>query len=133
VLVDQVIADGSLRAVDEGFALDVRLPWYRALPLACVEGLDVTIDGQQVPSEALRIEFNGQTYALADLPPLHEDWWYVADPAPVIAPLPGGLAEGEHELDVTIHVRIPYIIESDVPLVMSEHCVKSQTAREVVA
>jgi hypothetical protein len=133
VLAEQVIADSSLRAADGGFAFDVRLPWYRALPLACVEGLDVSIDGKRIPSEELRIEFNGQTYTLADLPPLYEDWWYVADAAPVIAPLPEGLGQGEHELDVTIHVRIPYIIESGVPLVMREHCVKTQKAQEVVA
>jgi uncharacterized protein DUF6379 len=133
VLAEQVIADGSLRAADRGFAFDVRLPWYRALPLACVEGLDVAIDGRQIPSEDLKLEFNGQTYALADLPPLHEEWWYVADAAPVTAPLPEGLDDGEHELDVTIHVRIPYIIESGVPLVMREHCVKTQKAQEAVA
>jgi hypothetical protein len=133
VLVEQVIADGSLRAAEGGFAFDVRLPWYRALPLACVEGLEVALDGEKVPSEELRIEFNGQTYALADLPPLHDEWWYVADAAPVTAPLAKGLGEGEHELDVTIHVRIPYIIEAGVPLVMREHCVKTQQAREVVA
>jgi hypothetical protein len=133
VLSDQVIADDSLRAVDGGFAFYVRLPWYRALPLACVEGLEVTIDGTRIPSEELRIELNGRTYALAELPPLHEDWWYVADAAAVTAPLPDGLADGEHELDVTIHVRIPYIIESGVPLVMREHCVKTQATKEVVA
>jgi Domain of unknown function (DUF6379) len=133
VLTDQVIADGSLRAVDGGFAFDVRLPWYRALPVACVEGLEVAIDAKEIPSDELRIEFNGRMYALADLPPLHEDWWYVADAAAVTAPLPEGLADGEHELDVTIHVRIPYIIESGVPLVMREHCVKTQAAKEVVA
>jgi hypothetical protein len=133
VLYDQVIADDSLRAVAGGFAFDVRLPWYRALPVACVEGLDVAIDGKPIPSDELRIELNGRSHPLADLPPLHDEQWYVADPAPVTAPLPDGLGDGEHELDVTIHVRIPYIIESRVPLVMSEHCVKRQTAREVVA
>jgi hypothetical protein len=133
VLYDQVIADGSLRANPGGFQFDVRLPWYRALPVACLEGLDVTIDGTSIPREELRIEINGRTRALADLPPLHDEQWYVADAAPVTAPLPDGLGDGEHELDVTIAVRIPYIIESGVPLVMRERCVKTQTAREVVA
>jgi uncharacterized protein DUF6379 len=133
VLSDQVIADRSLRVTEGGFAFGVRLPWYRALPVACVEGLEVAIDGKTIPSEELKIELNGQTYALADLPPLHEEWWYVTDAAPVTAPLPEGLGDGEHELDVTIHVRIPYIIESGVPLVMREHCVKIQRAQEVVA
>jgi hypothetical protein len=133
VLNDQVIADGSLRAAPDGFAFDVRLPWYRALPISCVEGLEVTLDGRSIPAEELTIEFNGSTYKLSDLPPLHDDWWYVADAAPVTAPLPETLADGAHELDVTISVRIPYIIESGVPLVMKEHCIKTQTAPEVVA
>jgi hypothetical protein len=133
MLTDQVLADGSLRAVPQGLAFDIRLPWYRALPISCVEGLEVTIDGHQIPSDDLTIELNGTSYKLTDLPPLHDEWWYVADAAPVVAPLPGGLADGEHELDVTIHVRIPYIIESGVPLVMRERCVKVQQATEVAA
>jgi hypothetical protein len=128
MLTDQVIADGSLRARADGFTFDLRMPWYRALPLSSVEGLDVRIDGEPVPGEEIRLSLGGTEYALADLPPLHDDWWYVADPAEVRAPKPGGLSSGEHELDVTIALRIPYIVESGHPLVMRERCVKTQTA-----
>jgi hypothetical protein len=127
MLTDQVIRDGSLRGDDDGFTFDLRMPWYRALPLACVEGLELRIDGEEVPREELRLTLDGTTYALADLPPLHDEWWYVADPAEVRAPRPGGLAPGSHELDVTIALRIPYIVESGNPLVMRERCVKTQT------
>jgi hypothetical protein len=127
MLTDQVIADGSLRADDDGFGFDLRMPWYRALPLACLEGLEVKIDDEEVPSGDLRLSLADKTYALSDLPPLHDEWWYVADAAEVRAPRPGGLGAGEHELDVTIALRIPYIVESGHPLVMRERCVKSQT------
>jgi hypothetical protein len=127
MLTDQVIADGSLRADADGFAFDLRMPWYRALPLACLEGLDVKIDDEVVPSGELRLVLGGRTYALSDLPPLHDEWWYVADAAEVRAPRPGRLPAGEHELDVTIALRIPYIVESGHPLVMRERCVKRQT------
>jgi Domain of unknown function (DUF6379) len=130
MLTEQVIADGSLRATPDGVAFDVRIPWYRSLPYSCVEGLDVTIDGQKIASDTLQIELGGERYKLSDLPPLHERWWYVADAAPVTAPLHQAAAGGEHELDVTLHMRIPYIIESEVPLVMRERCVKTQTLRE---
>jgi Domain of unknown function (DUF6379) len=125
VLTEQVIADGSLRSEADGFTFDLRMPWYRALPLSSLEGLDVTIDGQSVTSEELRVTYGGTTYALSDLPPLYDEWWYVADPAEVRAPKAGGLPAGEHELDVTIAVRIPYIVESGHPLVMRERCVKT--------
>jgi hypothetical protein len=127
MLTDQVIADGSLRAVGDGFRFDLRMPWYRALPLSCLEGLEVKIDGEVVPSGELRLSLEGTSYALSDLPPLHDDWWYVADAAEVRAPRPGGLPAGEHELDVTVALRIPYIVESGHPLVMRERCVKRQT------
>jgi len=127
MLTDQVIADGSLRAVPAGFTFDLRMPWYRALPLSSLEGLDVRIDGEAVPSDELRLSLAGKTYSLAELPPLYDEWWYVADPAEVRAPRAGELAAGEHELDVTIALRIPYIVESGHPLVMRERCVKHET------
>src|SRR5438034_3887733 len=127
MLTDQVIGDGSLRAAEDGFAFVLRMPWYRALPLSCLEGLEVGIDGESVPSEELRLSLNGATYSLADLPPLYDDWWYVADPAEVLAPRSGGLAPGEHELDVTVALRIPCIVESGHPLVMRGRCVKRNT------
>ena len=127
MLTEQVIGDGSLTAGEDGFSFDLRMPWYRALPLSSLEGLEVRIDGEQVPSEDLRLSLGGETYGLADLPPLYDDWWYVADPATVWSPMPGGLEAGEHELDVTIALRIPYIVESGHPLVMRERCVKTQT------
>jgi hypothetical protein len=127
MLTDQVIRDGSLRSADEGFTFDLRMPWYRSLPLSSLEGLDVSIDGEAVPSDELRLSLDGKTYSLADLPPLYDEWWYVADAAEVRAPRPGGLAAGDHELDVTIALRIPYIVESGHPLVMRERCVKRQS------
>jgi hypothetical protein len=127
MLAEQVISDGSLRAGDDGFSFDLRIPWYRALPLSCLEGLEVKVDGEPVPTEDLRLSLGGKTYGLGDLPPLYDEWWYVADPALVRAPRAGGLRPGEHELDVTIALRIPYIVESGHPLVMRERCVKTQT------
>ena len=127
MLTEQVIADGSLRSEPDAFTFDLRMPWYRALPLSSLEGLEVTIDGEIVPSDELRLSYGGTTYALSDLPPLYDDWWYVADPAEVRAPKSGGLAAGGHELDVTVALRIPYIVESGHPLVMRERCVKTLT------
>ncbi len=129
MLTDQVVADGSLRSVPAGAAFDVRIPWYRSLPYSCVEGLDVAIDGRRIDSGLLRMELGGEEYLLSELAPLHDRWWYVADAAAVTVPLAEPLAAGAHELDVTIHMRIPYIVESDVPLVMRERCVKTQTAQ----
>lgn len=131
MLTEQVIEDGSLEAAGGAFSFRLRMPWYRALSLSSLEGLEVALDGVAVPSEELRLTLEGTTYALADLPPLHDRWWYVADAAEVRAPWSAGLADGAHELDVTIALRIPYIVESGHPLVMRERCVKTQRAGAV--
>lgn len=125
MLTDQVIADGSLQATTEGFQFGLRLPWYRALPLACVEGLNVALDGETASPEDLRIELDETTYRLADLRDLHDRAWYVTDAARVTVKRDTLAFRDQHELDVTLAVRIPYIVESGVPLVMRERCVKS--------
>jgi hypothetical protein len=129
VLGDQVIADGSLRALERGATFALRMPWYRALPLSCLEGLEVRIDGEEVPPETLELTLAGRSYRLSDLSPLHDTWWYVADPIEVTLPRSLAAGDGEHELDVTVALRIPYIVESGHPLVMRERCVKRMEAR----
>jgi hypothetical protein len=126
MLTDQVIADGSLQSEADGFRFGLRMPWYRALPLSSLEGLEVAIDGEAVPSDALQLTYCEQTFRLADLPPLYDDWWFVADP--IVVHAPREIDRGEHELDVTIALRIPYIIESGHALVMRERCVKRQAS-----
>ncbi len=125
MLTEQVIADGSLESAPEGFRFGLRLPWYRALPLACVEGLEVTLDGESAAPADLTFEIDGDRFALDDLREHHDRAWYVTDAASITVRRPDIPARADHELDVTIAVRIPYIVESDVPLVMRERCVKT--------
>jgi hypothetical protein len=126
VLTDRVLEEGSLSDDDEGISFDIRIPWYRSLPLSCVEGLDVTVDGAPIAATDVRIAFNGATYALDELPPLHDDWWQMTDPARVTVPrADGALPTESHDVDVTLALRIPYIVEEGRRLVMHERCVKT--------
>jgi Domain of unknown function (DUF6379) len=127
VLTDRVIGDGSLRSDAAGFSFDLRIPWYRSLPLSCVERLDVVVDGEVIAADYLRVAFEGRTYALDELAPLYEEWWQMTDAARVSVARQGGLEPGQHELDVSLSLRIPYIIEAGRRLVMRERCVKTLT------
>jgi hypothetical protein len=127
LLTERVIEDGSLRGDASGYSFDLRIPWYRSLPLSCVEGLEVSLDGEA--AEEIAIAFDDRTYSLDELPPLYDEWWQVTDAARVAVPRAGGLADGPHELDVTLSLRIPYIVEGGGRrLVMRERCVKTLTA-----
>lgn len=51
-------AEADLRTVPGGrpeVALALRLPWYRSLPLSCVDGIEIAIDGAAVPEHDVTI------------------------------------------------------------------------------
>ena len=87
----------------------LRLPWYRSLPLSCIQALDVNIDGQRTASDALLVRLNGQDHTLAEAASLHDTWWFVLDPIEVHAKTATSLAPGSHRVGVALTLRIPYI------------------------
>lgn len=105
----QILSETGLQATRDGLAIDVRLPWYRSLPLAVIDVPGVKIDGVNIPRERLRFELNGRDYALDELP-LHEDkTWFVTDSGFVkVAGIVTGMGR-EHEVDVTLAAGIPYV------------------------
>lgn len=57
---ERLIETETLRPTAEGFTTAVRLPWYRALPLSCVERMDVSVDGRSVPQAEVTLTVGGQ-------------------------------------------------------------------------
>jgi hypothetical protein len=92
-----------------GVQLDVRLPWYRSLPLSCIERLDISINGDQVPVEDITLTLNGTRYMLDELPPLHEVVWFTLDAADVRVRQDRTMEVGEHDVEVTVQTRMPYV------------------------
>lgn len=104
----RVVSDNGLTTTAGGLSVDVRLPWYRSLPLSVVEIKEVAIDGQRINSESIRLQLNNQTMRLSELRPLTSEWWYVLDSGHLQvehAPISKG---SRHEVAVTIAVRPPY-------------------------
>lgn len=88
--------------------LPIRLPWYRSLPLSCVEGLEIAIDGEAVPPGDLSIGVGGREYSLADAAGQHEVLWFVLDAAQALIATHGPIAPGDHNVAVAVSLRIPY-------------------------
>ena len=109
MMPEQIIERGTLTARGDRIGLSVRMPWYRALPLSSVADVDWTVDGQQVPRESLTWTVDGRTYRLDELPPRHDEWWYVLDSAVIEGDRPDLDDRGEHEVRVTLGLYIPYI------------------------
>jgi hypothetical protein len=87
-----------------GLALDVRLNWYRSLPLSCVEAVDLTIDGCPVPS--LRLRLNGFEAPVEALGEAVDVWWRVLDSAELVADV--DVPAGDHDVELAVSLRIPY-------------------------
>lgn len=105
----RVVSDDGLIVEPSGCAIDVRLPWYRSLPLSVVEVKEVAIDGQPIDPSRLSFQLNGQRLALNELRPRTNEWWYVLDSAFVHVAGEEIEAGTEHDVAVTIAVRPPYI------------------------
>ena len=105
----RVVSDGGLTGTSTGFDVDVRLPWYRTLPLSVVEVVEVILDGETIEREKVSFELNGENLRLDQLRPRSDDWWYVLDSALLHVDHEPVASGTEHEVSVTIAVRPPYI------------------------
>ncbi|MHC3000500.1 C-glycoside deglycosidase beta subunit domain-containing protein [Microbacterium sp. HJ5] len=133
MIPDRIIEQGTLSTDGVRAAVEVRLPWYRALPASCIAGATLVVDGVQAPADSLRWELNGQTFTFEELKPNTEEWWFPTDSAV----LSGDLAldeSDEHRVEVGLVLYIPYIvIGADEVLHIEEHDAKTMTARKAVS
>jgi hypothetical protein len=93
---------------DANVLFDARLPWYRGLPLSCVERVEITLDGEVIPEENTFITVSGVQHRVTDLPELMNATWFVLDLARVEADSGKPLAPGPHDVSLGIKLRIPY-------------------------
>jgi hypothetical protein len=133
MLPDQMIERGTLVRDGDRVRVSIRMPWYRALPFSSVAGITWTIDGEPVASEGLTWSCDGTTLPLDELGGRHDLWWYVLDSALVEGDAPVSLADGgDHDVELTLALYIPYITTAHGVLRLEERDAKSMPV-EVVA
>lgn len=109
-----VLCNGTLQNVVEngettGFALQIRIPYYRGVPLSMVEDLKVVVDGTEYTGDAIRFTVSGGTFSLAEMPTVTFFRWEFGEKATVSVKKTGGLPSGEHQVEVYILLRISYM------------------------
>ncbi|MGI5932285.1 MAG: C-glycoside deglycosidase beta subunit domain-containing protein [Eubacterium sp.] len=92
-----------------GFEFDVQLGYYRGHYLSDIDLLEVYLDGEKMPREAVTFELNGKEMPVYKLAGAVTEFWSQVVPAKIRVILPGGVADGEHELDFRLMLRIPYM------------------------
>jgi hypothetical protein len=92
-----------------GIKIAVNLTSYRSLPLSCLEGLLLKIDGEDIDVSDARLLLNGCEHRFTDLAGLSHLWWFILDPGAIVVPCARPLSPGSHQIDATLITVEPYI------------------------
>ena len=104
-----LVVEDSLRVADGGLEVQIRLPWYRALPLSTVDVGEVRINGELIDSAQVTLTVNDKSRPVKDLSSLYEEYWYVLDSGYLRFPYAKAGKDENVELDLTLTIYPPYI------------------------
>ena len=104
-----LVVDDGLRVSRDGLDLQLRLPWYRGLPISTVDIGEVRIDGETIDESEISISINGKDRPASDLAQYYEEYWYVLDSAYLHVPYAKAKKGYTYEVDVTVVLYPPYI------------------------
>lgn len=128
MIPDRIIEQGTLATDGARTQVEVRLPWYRALPGSCIAPAKLTVDGVEAPADSLRWRMNDREFTFDELRTAADQWWFPTDSVV----LSGDLAidaDADHEVRVDLVLYIPYIvIGADETLHIEEHDTKTMKA-----
>jgi hypothetical protein len=102
-------AEQGLRATPRGAEIDVRLPWYRSLPVSVVEIGGLKLDDRDVPASDIRFEVNGKSFELQELPKHADEFWFVLDSAVLRLPNTQLQPGKAHEVELQLNLYPPYV------------------------
>ncbi len=128
-----ILADDALTATPTGFDLRFKSHWYRSLPLSCMD-VRATVNGVAIDPATTTISVNGNTYLLAEMPELADEWLFILDAATLHitqpTPLPPNIA---YTVSLSLDLHIPYILvgAKGKPLLASSTVSKTLTCRNV--
>ncbi len=125
MIADRIIEQGTLTAEGGRAAIEVRIPWYRALPGSCIAGAALTVDGVSAPENSLRWTMNDRTFSFQELVDETGEWWFPLDSAVLSGDLPVSENRTEHEVRVDLKLYIPYIITDHGVLHIEEYDTKT--------
>ncbi|GAA3757046.1 C-glycoside deglycosidase beta subunit domain-containing protein [Salinactinospora qingdaonensis] len=129
MIPDRIIEAGTLSTDGSRTSVEVRIPWYRALPGSCIDDAALTVDGVTAPAESVRWEMNGRTYALPELVERTDEWWFPLDSAVLSGDLPANPGT-RHEVTVELKLYIPYIVTDHGVLRIEERDSKTMEVRQ---
>lgn len=102
--IENVVVEG----VTIGYEFKIKYPSYRGVFLSCIEDLRFKMDGEDIDRKDIYFYLNGKQFLLDELPECFKEYWFVREKATVRVMKSGGIARGEHSLNVFMKHRVPY-------------------------
>ena len=109
VVVDDSLKNIKANGKNVGYQFDIRLSYYRGHFLSVIDEFGVKVDGKEVPAETIKFCINGKEFSPIEFDKCYTEFWQVIEPATIKVFCPEGLSEGEHDIDVTLFFRSPYM------------------------
>lgn len=128
MIPDRIIEQGTLRTDGTRTSVEVRLPWYRALPGSCISEASLTVDGVEAPAESLLWTMNNRTFRMPELVDEVAEWWFPVDSVVLSGALALLEPGAEHRVEVGLKLYIPYIVTAHGVLRIEERDVKTMSA-----
>jgi Domain of unknown function (DUF6379) len=108
VLCEKRFRNILLNEKQVGFNLGINLNYYRGLHVSCIEKLEVKVNGEVIPEQLYLFCINGKKFSISQLKDLYAEFWGIRDTANLEI-YNNGLSEGEHDVELTLHFRSPYM------------------------
>ena len=108
-ICENTLRDLLIDGKKAGFLFDIRLNYYRGHFLSVIDTLRVFIDGCEMPVGSIQLKLNGKSFGIHEFARLSYEFWNVLQPATIVVIQPGGLADGEHEVELELMIRSPYM------------------------
>ena len=94
-----------------GYCVNIRINYYRGLPLCCVDEISLEVDGEKIDPETMYVQHNGREYHYPDI--LKDDfptdfYWLFGELLRVVVKKDGGIEQGRHKVRLTLGTRRSY-------------------------
>jgi hypothetical protein len=124
---DRLIEPDSLVIRPGRASIDIRIPWYRAIPASCISDVTVRIDGKTLAPESLHCHLNGRRRRIEEFADLVDESWFTTDSLTVSGDIDVATS-GEHDVFVNLKLYIPYIVTDHGVLMIDESLETQMTA-----
>lgn len=98
----------------DGFEVRIRIPYYRGVPLSCVDSIKVVVgfgvDGGKLTftNDDIRFTVAAGSFTMNEMETVGTKRWNLDEDAVLHVSHPGGLIYLDQDIDLTIGVRAPY-------------------------